>query len=153
MWGTTSVPARFRCSFRYFNPRSPCGERPLLYSGGTFAGLYFNPRSPCGERPGCRDIPPLRTGISIHVPRVGNDPCPCRAIKNTRQNFNPRSPCGERRRYSLHPSGPVFISIHVPRVGNDPERKIRWCRSYIFQSTFPVWGTTLTHPDLTGSAV
>ena len=33
----------------YFNPRSPCGERPLhAYVFGSRS--YFNPRSPCGER-------------------------------------------------------------------------------------------------------
>ena len=34
---------------------------------------YFNPRSPCGERPA--RPPPLRDsrGISIHAPRVGSD--------------------------------------------------------------------------------
>ena len=34
---------------RYFNPRSPCGER-LLPSRGRVGRLHFNPRSPCGER-------------------------------------------------------------------------------------------------------
>ena len=33
----------------YFNPRSPCGERPGLRSPAPRPG-HFNPRSPCGER-------------------------------------------------------------------------------------------------------
>ena len=34
----------------YFNPRSPCGERPLPTCQAS-AQSDFNPRSPCGERP------------------------------------------------------------------------------------------------------
>ena len=37
----------------YFNPRSPCGERPNG-AAVTIAPLDFNPRSPCGERPPIR---------------------------------------------------------------------------------------------------
>ena len=33
----------------YFNPRSPCGERPAR-RGSTLHSIDFNPRSPCGER-------------------------------------------------------------------------------------------------------
>ena len=56
---------------RDFNPRSPCGERPL--SPVPLRGSRnFNPRSPCGERP-------LSGGTTA-----------------SRGNFNPRSPCGER---------------------------------------------------------
>ena len=85
----------FRYRFNgYFNPRSPCGERPspvakrccstrfqsaLPLRGATRAmrhcykvSSYFNPRSPCGERQS-----PRYTAYSSHY-------------------FNPRSPCGER---------------------------------------------------------
>ena len=83
------------CTYRpYFNPRSPCGERPrqdarsrldrLISIHAPLAGSdmettsvykvgwYFNPRSPCGERP--------VVGQRVRFAR----------------NFNPRSPCGER---------------------------------------------------------
>ena len=82
---------------RYFNPRSPCGERlfvvvlrlihdfisihALLAESDSFtpSGAQhrnnFNPRSPCGER--------LRVGR----PRHGGV-----------HHFNPRSPCGERHK-------------------------------------------------------
>ena len=33
----------------YFNPRSPCGERPL-HGSVAWCENNFNPRSPCGER-------------------------------------------------------------------------------------------------------
>ena len=45
---------------RYFNPRSPCGER--LRNRCTFPRLrVFNPRSPCGERRG-------RSGVGFGLP-------------------------------------------------------------------------------------
>ena len=36
-------------TFTNFNPRSPCGERPLCVIG-LLGSNNFNPRSPCGER-------------------------------------------------------------------------------------------------------
>ncbi|EEG30517.1 hypothetical protein CLOSTMETH_01858 [[Clostridium] methylpentosum DSM 5476] len=35
--------------------------------------IYFNPRSPCGERPLCPPIKKPLEGISIHAPLVGSD--------------------------------------------------------------------------------
>ena len=102
---------------RDFNPRSPCGERPLLVPdtfsmvkfqstlplrgatrGVTVIGCasgYFNPRSPCGER---------------RVPA----PTPSRC-----RYFNPRSPCGER----------LILKILSG-----------W--RFVFQSTLPLRGAT-----------
>ena len=34
----------------YFNPRSPCGERPSSSPEKCAPMSHFNPRSPCGER-------------------------------------------------------------------------------------------------------
>ena len=36
-------------------------------------GNYFNPRSPCGERPASPPLQRPSWGISIHAPRVGSD--------------------------------------------------------------------------------
>ena len=55
-----------------FNPRSPCGERPVIYRVDR-RGAYFNPRSPCGERPAFRGLIVYLKEISIHAPRVGSD--------------------------------------------------------------------------------
>ena len=56
---------------RNFNPRSPCGERPI-FSCGNVTPSDFNPRSPCGERP---FIPVFHDPllISIHAPHAGSD--------------------------------------------------------------------------------
>ena len=106
-----------------FNPRSPCGERRLLFLPAGFLRIFqstlpvwgatgdickslirrhnFNPRSPCGER-----LINSSTGNCV-------------------KNFNPRSPCGER-----------------------PLRFPACLLALIFQSTLPVWGATSTgHRD------
>ena len=139
MWGATSLPASTSTPPKYFNPRSPCGERPALFSACVSPG-YFNPRSPCGER-----LPPivaactLRT-ISIHAPHVGSDhaynqtrpykhdfnprsPCgerrSCVTAQEYSQDFNPRSPCGERPVNPIRTYATLMISIHAPHVGSD----------------------------------
>ena len=79
---------------RYFNPRSPGGERQHVVDI-TVPSEDFNPRSPCGERP--------------------------QTIRSERseQNFNPRSPCGERLEAASDFAEVPDISIHAPRVGSD----------------------------------
>ena len=101
----------------YFNPRSPCGERPHEQPGKSVSFGYFNPRSPCGERRSttCREssvfwisIHAPRAGsdvelqvivevpaISIHAPRAGSDTILSQRAEKA-SYFNPRSPCGER---------------------------------------------------------
>ena len=56
----------------HFNPRAPCGARPVFPCGVSLQ-MYFNPRAPCGarllqgvSRQGC-------PGISIHAPLAGRD--------------------------------------------------------------------------------
>ena len=66
-YGGTRIPGNF-------NPRSPHGERPILFCCPR-PGDYFNPRSPHGER---HTHPPPRERSGYH--------------------FNPRSPHGERQR-------------------------------------------------------
>ena len=128
-------------------------------------GRYFNPRSPCGERPDHCHRWGHRLHISIHAPRVGSDGEPdeklseyfprfqstlpvwgATAIPGHHHggvaDFNPRSPCGERHYTMMDNLGvaifqstlPVWgatawekiikkmcrISIHAPRVGSDP---------------------------------
>ena len=56
-----------------FYPRSPCGERHIMFTGVLPHDGNFYPRSPCGERL-------IDTSKDV--------------IKTT--NFYPRSPCGER---------------------------------------------------------
>ena len=56
---------------------------------------YFNPRSPRGERPFVTLTISKENLISIHAPREGSDRVRCRR-QSSRPYFNPRSPRGER---------------------------------------------------------
>ena len=131
---------------------------------GTRRRLYFNPRSPCGERPAQAVRGSVWTAISIHAPRVGSDTRSW-SRPSSSPYFNPRSPCGERPENAVNdgankkfqstlpvwgatPRPPhlrqsVQISIHAPRVGSDGDFcSCGWVRDK-FQSTLPVWGATV----------
>ena len=79
-----------------FNPRSPCGERPLV-KFNAFYSDNFNPRSPCGER-------------RENHPNYGK----CGRFQSTLPVWGATS-AKERS------SEPSRISIHAPRVGSDLE--------------------------------
>ena len=81
----------------HFNPRSPCGERPVPVQRLS-ACLYFNPRSPCGERPIRNRHEYLTNKFQSTLPVWG---ATCYAISDGRNPlyFNPRSPCGERQKF------------------------------------------------------
>ena len=100
----------------YFDPRSPCGERPMCESKGRFS-YDFDPRSPCGER---RDFVRRLPDIRYFDPRspCGERRLPGR-VQRIRRHFDPRSPCGERQEPRLPdiPFNP--ISIHAPLAGSD----------------------------------
>ena len=140
MWGATQVRGQRVRASGYFNPRSPCGERPLAAEllakegifqstlpvwGATVAPGAFSdtlgisihaPRVGSDERGEC--MPSPENIISIHAPRVGSDGWPA-SPPHQRAHFNPRSPCGERRRRAKAEVSPLT-----------------------FQSTLPVWGAT-----------
>ena len=124
---------------QHFNPRSPCGERPVRL-GENILDLKFQSTLPVWGATGLPDGPKDRTDISIHAPRVGSDGAGqvrpfCQVISihaprvgsdksdqapNIDQtHFNPRSPCGER-----------------------PGKIALWRLTHEFQSTLPVWGAT-----------
>ena len=127
--------------FGVFQSTSPVWRTTSAFSGGTDLIFYFNPRPPCGgRRPHLLCIvnailfqstsPVWRTTmqmtgvesselISIHVPRVEDDFNGCGgAIKES--DFNPRPPCGGRHRDG--------VAVYAGTA---------------FQSTSPVWRTTL----------
>ena len=123
----------------YFNPRSPCGERPNTSYQRAVKDI-FQSTLPVWGATFCAEIIKLSMGISIHAPRVGSDLLRYQLYAfstisihaprvgsdltesldtATPLDFNPRSPCGERpkpygSRISYH-----TISIHAPRVGSD----------------------------------
>ena len=124
---------------RYFNPRSPHGERPSGQPEPP-AASNFNPRSPHGERRSARTSPDVTFPFQPTLPARG---ATLEGDSRDRGpgHFNPRSPHGERptiQRYTeylgeFQPTLPArgatrmldnqiartFISTHAPRTGSD----------------------------------
>ena len=107
------------CPAAYFNPRSPCGERPGGWKYTAAAVISIHAPRVGSDRTGSTSaagtisfqstLPvwgatlggnrvPVNISISIHAPRVGSDGRPPRPAPPAR-HFNPRSPCGERRKH------------------------------------------------------
>ena len=100
----------------HFNPRTPCGVRPVHRSqqrccrrfqsthplrGATFSSplsMYcatFQSTHPLRGATRCHALPRARLRISIHAPLAGCDTrMPSRSVSNV--DFNPRTPCGVR---------------------------------------------------------
>ena len=103
-------------------------------------GQDFNPRTPCGVRPLPRAGRPTASGISIHAPLAGCDfyhPQP----EPNRGHFNPRTPCGVRRVQNANLIV-TRISIHAPLAGCDAARRMASSALRLFQSTHPLRGAT-----------
>ena len=94
--GATPRPEPRPPNFDNFNPRTPCGVRPLRDTVQRRTDAYFNPRTPCGVRL-------CSAGESRAVPAY----------------FNPRTPCGVRRHRCRKTGSSPSISIHAPRAGCD----------------------------------
>ena len=116
--GSDLSPAFFFYLPAYFNPRSPCGERPAWRSRRAAAG-NFNPRSPCGERRGLCPHPIVRVSISIHAPRVGSDIL-----------------------MEIERSKEAGFQSTLPVWGATLEKFRTSMEFWAFQSTLPVWGAT-----------
>ncbi len=125
---------------KYFNPRSPHGERRRRIPAPT-RRRYFNPRSPHGERrrlqaaggngkefqptlPARGATPPkprrcARTDISTHAPRTGSD-----------------------KDVDTYRADTLKISTHAPRTGSDRDITGERLVSEEFQPTLPARGAT-----------
>ena len=98
VWGATPPLAHILPQDGNFNPRPPCGGRPIPGSKLPSSGL-----------------------ISIHAPRVGGD----RDKAEERGNaliFQSTPPVWGATEEHIQAQGPGEISIHAPRVGGDPRR-------------------------------
>ena len=92
--GATSRGLAKRAGGRYFNPRSPCGERHGTDNRGHHQGDISIHAPLAGSDPDQGRHERLRH-ISIHAPLAGSDAAPPERRTSGRY-FNPRSPCGER---------------------------------------------------------
>ena len=118
MRGATACSISQGWSTSNFNPRAPCGARPLSCSLASQAVIFQSTRPMRGATLKYA-IPALAIGISIHAPHAGRDILPPSAIWSFPRNFNPRAPCGAR----LHEVSKYVIP-------------------HVFQSTRPMRGAT-----------
>ena len=134
--GATSQNSRGPAPCRYFNPRSPRGERRQRFQLIRHWHDNFNPRSPRGERRaatlglatsgGFQSTLPARgatikrrswssrPAISIHAPREGSDRF-ARYSSAVSRDFNPRSPRGERLSHIINKSKNFYFNPRSPR--------------------------------------
>ena len=94
-----SYPCRMGGS-TYFNPRAPCGARPLVPGIYQLLKNHFNPRTPCGARRQIHQDHRLTMEFQSTRPMRGATQ-KLQQYGSSTQNFNPRAPCGARL-----PSGP-----------------------------------------------
>ena len=137
--GATGFPVDWIAIGKYFNPRSPHGERqglgryseqsrqfqPTLPARGATQQAYqyektifistHAPRT--GSDSVCR-VAKSANGISTHAPRTGSDGAGADAGAVS-VDFNPRSPHGERPYAYIHHITDLHISTHAPRTGSD----------------------------------
>ena len=106
---------------KYFNPRSPHGERPDKVCSYVHL-LIFQSTLPARGATGCEMWLEQYLTISIHAPRTGSDPSMWTKTA-TSENFNPRSPHGERPAPLCDGVAVGGISIHAPRTGSDLIRR------------------------------
>ena len=166
--GSDTSSSRTRLCPRYFNPRSPRGERLNRVQRVAHSFLFQSTLPAWGAtrslaRPRCVAI------ISIHAPRVGSDvyvasfgPRPtfqstlpawgatlpawgatlrALAARSRSWHFNPRSPRGERPFRSSPTRGSAYFNPRSPRgerLGSMRAVSV----AKVFQSTLPAWGAT-----------
>ena len=102
---------------RYFNPRSPCGER-LISNSYHHVKIRFQSTLPLRGATHWTPVFVVFAFISIHAPLAGSDTVP-----------------GGRMRLAC-------ISIHAPLAGSDPFSIRPSTREVKFQSTLPLRGAT-----------
>ncbi len=108
---------------KYFNPRSPDGERPDTLSNFPFSSIFQSTLPGWGATlHGLRGV--LAVAISIHAPRMGSDA----AVGSVCPGFlgisihAPRM--GSNRGWAEILDQCLCISIHAPRMGSDQVRLV-----------------------------
>ena len=126
----------------YFNPRAPCGARPLL-AGHVSYPYLFQPTRPLRGATfsvfcQCDVLP-----ISTHAPLAGRDFFKFQSVQR-RAHFNPRAPCGARPLTVTVLPSVYHISTHAPLAGRDGLRGCFKIIILLFQPTRPLRGATKT---------
>ena len=122
VWGATLHLIMVLLLFVYFNPRSPCGERPRpCWTSGSWT--IFQSTLPVWGATCSWQCYRNSTTISIHAPRVGSDAyqvlvgLPSHPFQSTLPVWGATA-AGRSSKVSN------IISIHAPRVGSDDKQDV-----------------------------
>ena len=124
VWGPTSLASSDGFPKPSFQSTAPVWGPTRLPADGIAAGADFNPRPPCGGRPLSRDLIRESTFISIHGPRVGADIPGLPTVEN-RLKISIHGPRVGADQPPGHGAAQHRISIHGPRVGADVTTVLR----------------------------
>ncbi len=119
--GSDTVCSAIAPSITYFNPRSPCGERPEGRPTAAERVRISIPAPLAGS-----DLHPVvgrvTVRISIPAPLAGSDP---RTLRGPWQPcyFNPRSPCGERQHLPQPCARIIQFQSPLPLRGATEDRR------------------------------
>ena len=141
VWRTTPHCGYCGPLLRYFNPRPPCGGRPVK-AGRIIDNGQFQSTSSVWRTTLITSTRGKRAHISIHVLRVEDDDF-VEIVKEILPYFNPRPPCGGRRKpYAGYSAAPDFNPR--PPCGGRQALQCNTDVTPVFQSTSSVWRTTHT---------
>ena len=137
--GSDIIARRYQPDSFYFNPRSPCGERPLL-SKESVKGYVFQSTLPMRGATQKMTVDPIGYYISIHAPHAGSDEA-C-TIEIPVKGISIHAPHAGSDDVLLSMFDADGISIHAPHAGSDDTHlHAPWC-IIKFQSTLPMRGAT-----------
>ena len=144
----------------HFNPRAPCGARPIPKSVkqvsslisthaplagrdlrpfmGIFCNIYFNPRAPCGARPDRTFNVAHFAGISTHAPLAGRDRGVV-FIGDREFDISTHAPLAGRDTTEAAVKSVVCISTHAPLAGRDYSLLGEGCK-YVISTHAPLAG-------------
>ena len=143
----STLPARGATGHLCFTSSSPVFQSTLPARGATAMAWnwkttrYFNPRSPHGERHNTNYSSRQAISISIHAPRTGSDQ-KRRLRRQRRKIFQSTLPARGATASDADVRHFAHISIHAPRTGSDIFCKSTPDSFAIFQSTLPARGAT-----------
>ena len=140
MRGATLVSVITSSAYSYFNPRSPCGERPRITSAARRT-LRFQSTLPVRGATAICDQDEEQRNISIHAPRAGSDPRTSLSARNPRTFQSTLPVRGATVSMVIRRLSPVRFQSTLP-VRGATSRAFHSGENCKFQSTLPVRGAT-----------
>ena len=138
--GATRTMALPRCTPVFQSTLPLRGATPDSCANAGSNAAYFNPHSPCGERPRQVDHATVTHDISIHTPLAGSDDGQ-RLEHDRSDQFQSTLPLRGATHHQNASVERISISIHTPLAGSDLTRSSH--RTFDrFQSTLPLRGAT-----------